>query len=329
MKEYSKFSAILKPLSPILLEEASIIFNSHHYCKNFSLWPHLVSMIYCQFSHAKSLRTLEVAMNHKSRFKPILNDTPIRRSTLSDANKNRPADAFIWIVKQLMQIIPRKKKKELKHVVRKLDSSPIQLKGRGFDEWAAQTKTKRCQGLKLHIEYDSEQAMPTGIEFSRSNKDDCTVGQTWPIKADTVYVFDKGYYDYNWWWSINKQHAFFVTRLKSNAGIVTTRKLDSPHENILEDELFTFKHKNSRRGKKNLYTKELRRVSVKREDKKTPLIWVTNLLDTPAELIAELYKERWDIELFFKWIKQNLRIKHFLGQSDPLCQGSLYLDISK
>jgi putative transposase len=158
--------------------------------------------------------------------------------------------------------------------------------------------------------------MPTGVEMSCANVNDSTVGQSWPIVEDTVYVFDKGYYDFNWWWKIDQNKAFFVTRLKYNVALEVIRSFPVADEKILEDGLFEFKNKNPRGGKKNLYTKPLRRVVVKREGKETPLILVTNLLDVPAETIGELYKERWGIELFFKWIKQNLRIKKFLGRTE-------------
>jgi IS4 transposase len=151
--------------------------------------------------------------------------------------------------------------------------------------------------------------------MSHANYNDSTMGQRWPIITDTIYVFDKGYCDYNWWWNIHQKQAYFITRLKNNAAIMMESTAAVISEVILEDGTFKFKNKHPRAGKKNLYRGELRRIVVKREGKK-PLILVTNLLDVSAETIAALYKARWDIELFFKWIKQNLRIKQFLGRSD-------------
>ena len=107
-----------------------------------------------------------------------------------------------------MGLLPRKERKEVNKVVRKLDSSPIQLKGRGYDDWTLANKTLRCQGIKLHVEFDSEVEAPTRVELSRANIDDCSVGRTWPILSDTIYVFDKGYYDFNWWWSIDRKNSF-------------------------------------------------------------------------------------------------------------------------
>lgn len=214
-----------------------------------------------------------------------------------------------------MSLLPRKQRKEVNKVVRKLDSSPIQLKGRGYDEWTLANKTLRCQGIKLHVEYDHGVDAPTRIELSQANVDDCSMGRSWPILPDTIYVFDKGYYDFNWWWSIHSKGSFFVTRLKKNAAIQITQINAVNGCDVLEDNLFIFRNKIPRGGKRNLYRDELRQVIVKREGKE-PIVLVTNLLDTPAVIISELYKERWEIELFFKWVKQNLRIKKFLGKSE-------------
>lgn len=315
MKEFTTFRALLKPLTNNLIKEAVVRFNADNYSKTFKTKDHLLGMIYLQLHEIKSLRDLEIAFNSQKNLKPYLDIKRLTRSTLSDANKHRPAQCFLWIVEQLMSLLPRKVRKEVNKVVRKLDSSPIQLKGKGY-EWAIPMRTLRCQGLKLHTEYDSELEAPTRVQLSHANVDDCKMGQSWPILADTIYVFDKGYYDFNWWWSIDQKKAYFVTRLKDNAAIKIIKNLEINNEKILEDSLFNFKNKSPRGGEKNLYTKPLRRVVVKREGKEKPLVIVSNLIDVSAEIIAELYKERWDVELFFKWIKQNLKIKKFLGKSE-------------
>lgn len=142
------------------------------------------------------------------------------------------------------------------------------------------------------------------------------MGKKWPIEDNVVYVFGKGYCDYKWWWSIHEKNAYFVSRLKSNAAIEIQQSFEiNENSSILEDGLFRFSNPKPRGGKKNLYTSLARRVTVALEGKE-PLILVTNLLNEPAEMIAELYKSRWEIELFFKWVKQRLKIKRFLGKSE-------------
>lgn len=305
------FQQILKPLTSELLRECSRRFQSDYDCEKFLTWQHLQTMVYAHLNEIKSLSTLEVAINSQK----IGINCEIKRSTLSDANQRRPAACFSWLLQQLLGFLPRKLRTNIKKVVRILDSSPIQLKGRGYNEWAKEFATNRCQGLKLHVEYDLEIESPTRVAMSYPNFNDSSMGNQWPIISNAVYVFDKGYYDFNWWWSIHKREAFFVTRLKKNAAILMQENKENINETILEDGFFKFKNKKPRGGKVNLYQENLRRISVYREGK-TPLILVTNLLDASAEMIAELYKARWEVELFFKWIKQNLRLKKFLGKSE-------------
>lgn len=304
------FQQILKPITKELLSACTDRFQSDYHYEKFLTHEHLQTMIYVQLNEIKSLRILEVAINSQK----IGIKTEVKRSTLSDANKKRGAECFFWILEQLISLLPRKFRKDIKKVVKIFDSSPIQLKGKGYDDWTKEFATTHCQGLKLHVEYDIQIASPTKVALSHPNYNDLTMGQNWPITPDTIYVFDKGYCDFNWWWKIQQSKAFFVTRLKKNAAIVMEKQQGLVSETILEDGTFTFKNKNPRGGKKNLYATSLRRISVAREGK-SPLILVTNLRDLPAETIAELYKARWQIELFFKWIKQNLKLKKFLGKS--------------
>lgn len=304
------FQRILKPLTPALMNECILRFRSDYHYDTFNTLAHLQTMIYAHINEIKSLRTLEVALNSQK----IGVLTKIKRSTLSDANTNRNSECFFWILEQLLSMLPRRVRKEIKRVVRILDSSPIQLRGYGYDVWSNLNATRHIRGFKLHVEYDLALQSPTKVTTSHPNVNDSTMGREWPIVKDTIYVFDKGYYDYNWWWSINKKPAYFVTRLKKNAVIIKEAKQAANGENIIEDGTFKFKITRPRGGKRNLYTEDLRYVIVKREGKK-PLVLATNLLDMPAEMIATLYKTRWEIELFFKWIKQNLKLKKFLGKS--------------
>lgn len=305
------FQQILKPLTQKLLQECAKRFQSDYDCEKFLTWHHLQAMIYAHLNEIKSLETLEVAINSQA----LGIGCEIKRSTLSDANQRRPAACFFWILEQVINLFPRKLHRKIKKVVKILDSSPIQLKGRGYDEWAKECATNRCQGLKLHVEYDLQIECPRRVRMSYPNYNDSSMANQWPIISDTIYVFDKGYYDFNWWWSIHQNRAFFVTRLKKNVAIIMEKNEENISETILEDGTFRFRNKRPRGGKINLYQENLRRISVYREGK-TPLILVTNLHDIPAETIAELYKARWEIELFFKWIKQNLKLKKFLGKSE-------------
>jgi len=285
-------------------------FRSDYDCKRFTTYAHLQTMVYAHLTEIRSLRTLEVAINSQK----IGIKNKIKKSTLSDANNRRSAEGFFWILQQLMSFLPRKRYKEIQKVVRILDSSPIQLRGKNYDNWSKEFATRHIQGLKLHIEYDLELNSPLRTKISHPNCNDSTMGKQWPIQRGTIYVFDKGYYDYNWWWNIHQSKAFFVTRLKKNAAIVVESQKNISNETILEEGFFKISKRVPRGGKRMEYSETLRYVHVKREGKK-PLVLVTNLKDLSPENVAALYKARWEIELFFKWIKQNLKLKKFLGRS--------------
>ncbi len=303
------FQQLLKPITKKLINTSVQRFQSDYHCKSFSTSDHLCVLIYTHIMEIKSLRTLEIALNKKK----LGIKSKVKRSTLSDANAKRPADCFVWILEQLISLLPRKKRKEINKVTRVLDSSPIQLRGYGYD-WVKPYATRHIEGLKLHAEYDGSLQSPTKIKISHPNVNDASMGQKWQILKDTIYVFDKGYYDYNWWWSIHQKQAYFVTRLKKNAAIVIEKQEKIQNELVIEDGIFKISNKVPRGGKRMEYCETLRYIKVHREGK-SPLILVTNLKDLSAENIAALYKSRWDIELFFKWIKQHLRIKKFLGKS--------------
>lgn len=303
------FQQVLKPITSELMDEGLRRFRSDYHYKKFKTSDHLKAMIFAHINEIKSLRSLEVAM--KGKHLAIRNE--VKRSTLSDANNRRASEIFFWILEQLTLLLPRKRCEEIREVVRLLDSSPIQLRHYGYD-WAKAHATRHIRGLKLHVEYDLASEVPIRTAISHANCNDVVMGQRWVIEPETIYVFDKGYYDFNWWWDIHQKKASFVTRLKRNIAICMLEEKAVNSEAVLEDGTFKFKNKNPRGGKVNLYQDVLRRVSIKREGKK-PLILVTNRHDLAAELIGKLYKARWDIELFFKWIKQNLKIRKFLGRT--------------
>lgn len=303
------FQKLLKPITKKLIATSIQRFQMDYHYKSFNTSDHLKVLIYAHLNGIKSLRTLEVALQKQE----IGIKSKIKRSTLSDANANRKADGFIWILEQLLGLLPRKKSQEIRKVIRILDSSPIQLRGHGYD-WVESYATRHIKGLKLHTEYDMCLKAPTKIKISHANVNDASMGQKWKLEKDTIYVFDKGYYDYNWWWSIHQKQAYFVTRLKKNAAIVVEKQEKLIREDVIEEGTFKISNKVPRGGKRMEYRDSLRYVKVYREGK-TPLILATNLMDLSAETVAMLYKARWDIELFFKWIKQNLKIKKFFGKS--------------
>lgn len=155
------FQEILKPISTDLLNECVKIFNSDYDYEKFKTAEHLQTMIYVHLNRITSLRTLEIAINAQA----LGLSTLVRRSTLSDANRKRSSDCFLWLLEQLLCFLPKKHKADFSKVVKAIDSSPIQLKGYGY-EWAKQNATRRCEGLKLHAEYDLGLECPTKVKFN-------------------------------------------------------------------------------------------------------------------------------------------------------------------
>lgn len=294
--------------------------NADKYCKRFGHWDHLIAMLYAQLSGAIGLRPLETGFNSHVAHHYHLGTSPIKRSTLADANENRPDAVFSDTAAWLMGKVSRKLRQQGNELMFLLDSTSLTLKGREFDRWTLESKTRNTQGMKLHVLYDAQEEFPAWHSLSAANVNDVERAAAVPLEANALYVFDKGYNDYNWWKAIDEKGARFVTRFKRNASVKVEKKLDIPEDaegTVLADEIVSFKNKRPGGNRINLYHgKNLRRVTVARPGKDTPIVLATNDLKSSALEIAQRYKERWGIELFFKWIKQHLRIKQFLGRSE-------------
>jgi IS4 transposase len=287
--------------------------------KGFGCWDQLVAMVYAQLSGASSLRVLETGFNSQRNQHYHLGTSPIRRSTLSDANGKRKTEVFADVAKLLMSQAQRSLRRESEELLYLLDSTSISLKGPGFDAWTSANSTRNTQGIKLHVLFAANEEVPIQHSFTAPNVNDVDEGKKLTIEPDAVYVFDKGYCDYNWWHKINEQKAQFVTRFKRNASLEVECTRTIPAEDasiVLKDEIVRFANKHPRGGRRNHYKNSLRRITVARPEHDQPLVLATNDLVSSASSIARRYKDRWGIELFFKWIKQHLKIKSFLGRNE-------------
>lgn len=298
------------------------LVEQHHgdrYAKAFGCYDLLVAQLFGHVNGSRSLREIETGFNAHRSHHYHLGTHAVRRSTLADAGSKRSPAVFEGLAKLLMASAHRRVRQTGAECLRLLDSTSFTLEGRGFDDWAKASRTRNTQGLKLHIVYEPGSAIPTLQEITAANVNDVTQAASLPITRGATYVFDKGYCDYNWWARIAAQDATFVTRLKTNAQVKVVERLSVPESMnavVLGDERIVFSNKNPGAGRKNLYPDALRRVTVARPDKATPLVLVTNDFERTAAEVAECYKARWQIELFFKWIKQNLRIRVFFGRSE-------------
>jgi putative transposase len=317
MYRVNRFQELMKHLPRRVFSAAVEQQQADKYRKGFSCWQQLITMIYAQLSGACSLRVLERSFNAHSAHHYHLDCQALRRSTLSDANTHSSPAVFTHLAQALMSQASRQLRRQGAELLQLLDSSSFTLQGPGFDRWTRENRTRNTQGVKLHVLYGLNERAPLQCEITPANVNDVTHAQSLPITPGARYVFDKGYCDYSWWWKIDEAGAFFVTRFKYNAGLQILEQRPIALEDraqIHSDRIVRFAHKHPRGGRTHHYRAPLRWIEVIREGK-PPMALATNDLDSPALRIAQDYRQRWQIELFFKWIKQHLRIKSFLGRS--------------
>jgi len=248
----------------------------------------------------------------------------VSRSTLSDANDNRDYRIFQDFGFLLIKEAKKLYKKDFLYPVIKgsvyaFDATVISLCLKLFP-WAKFRDSKA--GIKAHTLYDVERSLPIFITISSANKADNSYMKTFRYEAGAFYIFDRGYWDISSLFYICNQKAFFVIRSKSNILFKVAYSLDPDIENgIIIDRICTFKTKDS----KHKYSDQVRVIKFYDKEANKKLTFVTNNFALPAKTIAELYRSRWQVELFFKWIKQHLRVKSFLGHSENSIQIQIWV----
>ena len=286
------------------------------------------TMAFAQLTWRESLRDIEVTLgaNSNKLYAMGLRHT-VHRSTLADANEHR--DWRIWA--DLAALLIRRARKlyqhdelglELQNTAYALDATTIDLCLSLFD-WTPFRSTKAA--IKLHTLLDLRGAIPAFIHISDGKMHEVNVLDFLPFEAGAFYVMDRGYLDFTRLYKMHQAGAFFVTRAKSN---LSFRRIYSAPVNkdlgIICDQTIMLK------GfyKTKEFPEHLRRIRYKEPDTGKTLVFLTNNTALPATTIAALYKSRWQVELFFKWIKQHLRIKHFLGNSENAVKTQIWCAIS-
>jgi hypothetical protein len=272
----------------------------------------LVAMLYGQLAGAASLREIVAALaSHHGRLHH-LGGRPVARSTLADANAQRPAAVFTGLLTALMGQAQGGLRRKLADVVRLVDATSLRLAGLGT-EWAR--FSAGAGGAKAHIVLDPDAVQPVYLAITPARINDITAAKAMPVEAGATYVFDLGYYDYGWWARLDAEGCRLVTRLKSNTPLRLKAELPVADGGpILSDRIGLLPARQAA-SRRNPFQDPVREVRVRTESGKTLRI-MSNDLDAPAEEIAALYKRRWAIELFFRWVKQTLKIKHFFGRSE-------------
>jgi Transposase DDE domain/Domain of unknown function (DUF4372) len=313
MRQFSSvFSQLLGIFSRADFQRLVARHDAERAAKGFDCWTQFVAMLFCQMGRAHSLReicgglaSVEGRLNHLG-----VGAAP-KRSTLSYANAHRPAalfeEVFHWLLSRC-QAITAPRKFRFKNKLYSLDASVIDLCLSVFD-WAKFRRTKGA--VKLHLLLDHDGYLPSYCVITEGKTHEIRVARSLELPSGAIVVMDRGYVDYLWLDALNGRGVFFVTRLKEGASVLVEEQISAPKANILADELITLPGS----GRSHNPQRLLRRIVVWDELNGREIVLLTNNFKLAASTIAALYKERWQIELFFKALKQNFKIKTFVGTS--------------
>lgn len=286
---------------------------AERHARGFSCWSQFVSMLFCQLAQARSLREISDGLKScEGKLKHLGLEVEPKRSTLSYANAHRPWELYEKLFYDLLtqcQAISPKKKFRFKNRLLTMDSTTVELCASMFD-WARWRQTKGA--VKLHLLLDHDGYLPVFGHVTDGKVGDVKVAQRLDFPKGSIVALDRGYLDYRLFTRWTREGVFFVSRLKKNADIQIVQDYPGPKgRNVLKDQQVRLQAFVA--GRPDL--EDLRMVTVWLEDKQEELVLLTNHFELAASTIAAIYKERWQIELFFKLLKQQLKIKTFVGTS--------------
>lgn len=310
----SVFGQILQIIPRNEFEKAVRETESERSAKGFTSWGQFVAMLFCHLGKANSLREICGGLaSCLGKLKHLGIPSAPSRSTLSYANEHRSWQLYEKVFYQLLgkcqSMAKGKKKFRFKNRLFSLDSTVIELCVSLFD-WAKYRQTKGA--VKLHLLLDHEGYLPQFACITEGNVADVNIARDLRLPPGSISAVDRGYVDYALFYRWTTEGVYFVSRLKENASYAVVETMDIPkNRNILKDQLIRFTGTES--SKK--YPEALRRVEVWDEENEKTIVLITNHMKFGATTIAAIYKERWQIEIFFKTIKQNLKIKTFVGTS--------------
>lgn len=308
----SIFSQLLRLIPRTTFHKAVLEHKAERHARGFTCWGQLVAMLFCHLAQARSLREICNGLAaSEGKLKHLGVPSAPSRSTLAYANEHRPWALYETVFYELLRKCEAeavgRKKFRFKNKLVSLDSTSIELCAEIYD-WAKYKRTKGA--VKLHMVLDNEGYLPCFAVITDGKSHDITVGRTLRFETGTIVAMDKGYVDYNWWKQMTEDGVYFVTRFKQDLKYEVIAEREVPkNSNVRRDVEIKIQ---PYRQKMELH---LRLVTVWNEDKQEELTFLTNHLKFGATTISRIYKERWQIELFFKSLKQLLRVKTFVGTS--------------
>lgn len=318
MVNYTLFSQIVSKFDRYQFKKLVAEDDSDKFNKGINSWTHFIALIFCQFSKSNSLRDIANGLRSAT---GNLNHLGIAnapsKSSISYQNKHRSWKLFRDFYYKILEKISaesgfKQKKFKIKSKIYLLDSTTISLCLSLFD-WAKYRTAKGA--IKLHTLLDYDGNLPAYVHVSNGKVADNKGAADIPLVKGSVIVADRYYFDSTMLNKWDSNEVYFVIRMKENIQFTSLKELDLPdnrHEHILKDEIIEFKGKNPREK----YPKRLRRVAIYDQENETTIELITNQLSWTANTISQLYKSRWQIEVFFKEIKQLLKIKSFIGTSE-------------
>lgn len=307
MPKLSIFDQLVKQIPRRVFQSLVEKSDADKWVKSFTCWQQLVAMMFAQLSAQSSLRDVVAAFNAHPRRHYHLGLKPLARSTLADANADRPVAVFEALLHKMLGLLAGSVANDARNAVRLLDSTIISLSDK-MHRWA-QFRSNNC-AIKVSMVLDPDRQSPTVFEIAPARITDQTLAHQMPIEPGATYVFDRGCMDARFWAKLDASGCRFVTRAKKNYLLDDVQKRIDPTPEIFADDVVRL---HGKRGLK--YPGLLRRIEFYCEETQHTLVFLTNDFDSKAIEIAALYKRRWQIELFFRWIKQNLEIKRLLAKN--------------
>ena len=320
------FGELLKLVPRYQFEKAVKQYQGDRYVKSYTTWHQYITILFSQVKQKDSIRDIVTGLEANESRWYHLGLTGIHRSTFSDANNKRSfqifEDLFYHLLSRCKDLTPKHRFK-FKNELYSIDASVIDLCLSVFP-WAKFRKTKGA--IKMHCLYDHSGALPSFVTITDGKKHDVTVAKEigFPLSPDSIVSVDRAYIDYKWLNSLDEKRVWFVTRAKSNIDCVVTGQHPVSGKGVRKDHMILLAGPRT----KNYYPKELRMIEFYDEETKKHLTFLTNNMKLAASTIAAIYKSRWQIELFFKWIKQNLKIKSFLGTSKNAVMTQIWVAMS-
>jgi hypothetical protein len=311
----SVFGQILNLFPRAEFEQLVRKHDAERHGRGFRCWTQFVSMMFCQLARAQSLREISDGLRSFDGKLSHLGIEAPARSTLSYANEHRPWELYRDVFERLLarcQTVAPGHRFRFKNKLYSMDATTISLCASTFD-WARYKRKKG--GVKLHMVLDHDGYLPTFAVVQEAKVGDIQVARGLEFPVDAIVVFDKAYNDFQWFYSLSERGVFFVTRMKDDTRYTVVEERPVTRKGIIRDQIVRLT-----KEFEGVEPRLMRRIVIPDPNGGAPLVFLTNIFHLSAWTVAEIYRDRWQIEKFFRAIKQNLKIKTFVGTSENALQ---------